>query len=245
MLRKSAKSFRVQFLGKGDYVTIAQAYRQVAKEKGWLVTWDEKLKTNPERAKLFGAANFKLWSTLDRRMNEESTQEESVRVNWTFDEAAQVAEHLKRDLKLDRVLFIIGGWIHRGYDNQHPDILPDGARVRRRRGVRGLRPAGAQPRLPVLPARQLPGHLPRFPFLGREADHEDAGRQAGSGRSLGRRHGLPDLLPNGARPGQAPAEPAGRQRSSPAPTPISLTPPTPPVSRNASTRRIRSLAATI
>jgi hypothetical protein len=124
VLTKSAKSFRVQFLGKGDYVTIARAYRKVAQEKGWLVTWDEKLKTNPERAKLFGAVNYKLWSTLDRRMNAESTQEEAVHVNWTFDESAQVAEHLKRDLKLDRVLFIMGGWIHRGYDNQHPDILP-------------------------------------------------------------------------------------------------------------------------
>ena len=124
VLAKSAKSFRIQFLGRGDYVTIARAYRKVAQEKGWLVTWDQKLKTNPQRAKLFGAINFKLWSTLDRRMNAESTKEESVRVNWTFDESAQVAEHLKRDLKLDQVLFIMGGWIHRGYDNQHPDILP-------------------------------------------------------------------------------------------------------------------------
>ena len=47
-----------------------------------------------------------------------------LKVNWTFDEAAQVAEHLKSDLKLDKVLFIMGGWTHRGYDNQHPDILP-------------------------------------------------------------------------------------------------------------------------
>jgi hypothetical protein len=124
VLAKSAKSFRVRCLGKGDYVTIGRAYRKVAQEKGWLVTWDEKLKTNPQRAKLFGAINFKLWSTLDRSMNAESTKEESVRVNWTFDESAQVAEHLKRDLKLDQVLFIMGGWIHRGYDNQHPDILP-------------------------------------------------------------------------------------------------------------------------
>jgi hypothetical protein len=124
VLAKSAKSFDIQFLGKGDYVTIAEAYRKVAQEKGWLVTWNEKLKSTPERAKLFGAVNYKLWSTLDRRMNAESTKEESVRVNWTFDEAAQVAEHLKRDLKLERVLFTMGGWIHRGYDNQHPDILP-------------------------------------------------------------------------------------------------------------------------
>jgi hypothetical protein len=124
VLRKSASSFQLHTLGKGDYVTIAKAYRDVAAQKGLLVTWSEKLKSNPERAKLFGAANIKLWSALDRRMNEESTKEESVRVNWTFNEAAQVAEHYKKDLKLDNVLFTIGGWIHRGYDNQHPDILP-------------------------------------------------------------------------------------------------------------------------
>ena len=124
VLRKSAKSFRIQFVGKGDYVTIARAYREIARQKGWLVTWDEKLKGHPERAKYFGASNYKLWSTLDRRMTEDSAKEERVRVNWTFDEAAQVAEHLKGDLKLDKVLFIMGGWIHRGYDNQHPDILP-------------------------------------------------------------------------------------------------------------------------
>jgi hypothetical protein len=124
VLRQSAKSFRIQFGGRGDYMTLAKAYREVAKAKGWLVTWEEKLKRRPQAAKLFGAINFKLWSTLSRQMNDESTQEISARVSWTFDEAAQVAEHLKHDLKLDRVLFIIGGWIRRGYDNQHPDILP-------------------------------------------------------------------------------------------------------------------------
>ncbi|HEY5909179.1 MAG TPA: DUF5696 domain-containing protein [Verrucomicrobiae bacterium] len=123
-LRKSASSFRLQVLGRGDYVSIAKAYRSVAEARGLLVPWSQKLKQNPERAKLFGAANIKLWSALDRRMNEDSTKEESVRLNWTFAEAAQVAEHLKRDLQLEKVLFTVGGWIHRGYDNQHPDILP-------------------------------------------------------------------------------------------------------------------------
>ena len=123
-LRKTARSFRVRFLGQGDSATIARAYREVAAEKGYLVTWDEKLKGHADRAKYFGAANYKLWATLSRQMNEDSTKEERHNVAWTFDEAAQIAEHLKTDLKLDRVLFIMGGWIHRGYDNQHPDILP-------------------------------------------------------------------------------------------------------------------------
>jgi hypothetical protein len=124
ILRKSAKTVRIRFCGKGDYVTLAKAYREIARERGLLVPWSEKLKGHPERAKLFGAINYKLWALLDREMNEESTQEEVVKIVWTFDEAAQVAEHLKNDLQLERVLFVIGGWTHRGYDNQHPDILP-------------------------------------------------------------------------------------------------------------------------
>ncbi len=123
-LVRSAKGFRLLFCGRGDHVTIARAYREASKRKGWFLPWNEKLQDQADRAKLFGAVNVKLWSCLSRTMNRESTKEESVRVNWTFDEAAQVAEHLKNDLKLDRVLLTLGGWIHRGYDNQHPDILP-------------------------------------------------------------------------------------------------------------------------
>jgi hypothetical protein len=124
VLRKSAATFQLRLLGRGDHNVVARGYRKIAEQAGWRIPWEQKLKEHPARAQLFGAVNFKLWSTLDRRMNEESTREESVRVNWTFEEAARVAEHLKQDLRLDRVLFIMGGWIHRGYDNQHPDILP-------------------------------------------------------------------------------------------------------------------------
>jgi len=123
-LSKTAKSIRLIFLGKGNFSTIAKAYRKEAKEKGWLVTWNEKLKKHPEAEKLFGAPNIKLWSTLSRSMSEDSSKEINVNVHWTFEEAAQVAEHLKNDLKIDKALFTLGGWINRGYDNQHPDILP-------------------------------------------------------------------------------------------------------------------------
>jgi len=123
-LRASARTATLHFLGLGDENTIARTYREVAQTKGWLVPWEQKLRHHPERAELFGASNYKLWSTLDRRMTEDSQSEQSVRINWTFEEAAQVAEHLKQDLELDRVLFLMGGWIRRGYDNQHPDILP-------------------------------------------------------------------------------------------------------------------------
>ncbi|MHC4181078.1 MAG: DUF5696 domain-containing protein, partial [Planctomycetota bacterium] len=45
-------------------------------------------------------------------------------VRWTFDEAARIAEHLRNDLKIDRCLFIMGGWTEGGYDCRHPDNLP-------------------------------------------------------------------------------------------------------------------------
>lgn len=123
-LQKSAHSLQVMFPGKGDYMAIAKTYRLLAAERGMLVPWAQKISEVPERKELFGAINFKLWACLDRRMNAPSTKQEFLEVDWTFDEAAQVAEHLKNDLKLDRVLFILGGWTHRGYDNEHPDIMP-------------------------------------------------------------------------------------------------------------------------
>lgn len=123
-LSKTATSFVAHFIGKGDYVDIGKAYREIAKKKGWFINWDEKLRSNPQRSLLFGAANIKLWSLLSRQMSEDSSKEISKRVNWTFEEAAEVAEHIKDDLKIEKVLFTVGGWIHRGYDNQHPDILP-------------------------------------------------------------------------------------------------------------------------
>ena len=124
VLRQSSKTYQLHFLGTGDYVAIGNTYREIARKNGWLVPWEEKLKDHPQDEKLLGAVNFKLWNTLERQMNEASTREESARVNWTFNEAARIAEHLKNDLRLDRVLFMIGGWTRRGYDNQHPDILP-------------------------------------------------------------------------------------------------------------------------
>ena len=85
-------------------------------------------------------------------MSEDSTRVERVRVHWTFDEAAQVAEHLKRDLKIDRCLFIIGGWTEGGYDCRHPDNLPANAECGGDQALAGRDPADPGSRLRRLPA---------------------------------------------------------------------------------------------
>jgi len=124
VLRGSARAVRLAPLGKGDWNTLAAGYRRIAEQKKLAVTLREKTRRNAHTELLLGAANVKLWTCLARRMNEESTKEESVKVRWTFDEAAQIAEHLHKDLGITRCLFILGGWTEGGYDCRHPDNLP-------------------------------------------------------------------------------------------------------------------------
>ncbi|HUT36006.1 MAG TPA: DUF5696 domain-containing protein [Planctomycetota bacterium] len=123
-LRRSAKAVRLTPLGKGDWNTIAAGYRRIAEAKGRAVTLRSKIQRNAKAELMLGAANVKLWTCLARKMNEESTAEESVKVRWTFDEAAQIAEHLRKDVGIERCLFILGGWTEGGYDCRHPDNLP-------------------------------------------------------------------------------------------------------------------------
>jgi len=123
-LQRTARSIRLTPLGKGDWNTLAAGYRRIAEDKGLAVTLAQKIRRDSRAERLLGAANVKLWTCLSRRMNEESTKEESVTVRWTFDEAASVAEHIHNDLGITRCLFILGGWTEGGYDCRHPDNLP-------------------------------------------------------------------------------------------------------------------------
>lgn len=123
-LRRSAKSVRLMPLGKGDWNTIASGYRLYTEKEDLVITLREKIRRDKHVELMIGAANAKLWTCLARRMNEESTKEESVRIRWTFDEAAKIAEHLRNDLDIERCLFMVGGWTEGGYDCRHPDNLP-------------------------------------------------------------------------------------------------------------------------
>ncbi len=123
-LRGSAKLLRLMPLGKGDWNAIAREYRQYAEKRGYAVTLREKIRRDPHVERMVGAPDAKLWSCLTRRMNEDSTAEESSKVHWTFDEAAKVAEHLRNDVKIERCFFMVGGWTQGGYDVRHPDNLP-------------------------------------------------------------------------------------------------------------------------
>lgn len=126
ILSKDATSVVVKPLGKGGYAQIASSYRDVALRRGLLRTWKQKMKENPNAEAMLGAADFKpfVFSRVAPNTRWNQTNEERVTVAYSFDEAAKVAEHLKKEVGIDRAMFVLAGWIHRGYDNQHPDILP-------------------------------------------------------------------------------------------------------------------------
>jgi len=123
-MRRTARCVRFTPLGEGDWNTVAAGYRRIAQGKKLASTLADKIAREPHAKLLVGASNAKLWTCLARRRNEQSTKDESVNACWTFDEAAQIAEHLCDDLKIDRCLFVMGGWTEGGYDCRHPDNLP-------------------------------------------------------------------------------------------------------------------------
>jgi hypothetical protein len=125
-MRSTARSARLQPLGRGGYVEIAKAYREVVRKRGGLETVAQKLKRNPATAKLIGAADFKPFTFYrwapNTRYNQ--TDKERIDLNFTFDEVAQLAEHFKQDLGIDRAMVVAAGWITGGYDGSHPDVSP-------------------------------------------------------------------------------------------------------------------------
>ena len=124
--RRSARSVRLQPLGRGGYVEIAKAYRPIARQRGFLKTLAEKMKENPDVERFFGAADFKPFAFMRRVANTRynKTDKEVLDINFSFQECADLAEHFSKDLGIDRALLVLNGWINGGYDNLHPDVLP-------------------------------------------------------------------------------------------------------------------------
>lgn len=123
ILSKTSRSFEIRCLGEGGLSEMAQVCRVRAEKLGYRVTWEQKRKVRPQVDRLFGAPDIKFGAALARKIDLDM-REVSAEVRCTFDELAQIAEHYKNDLRLEKVLFHVGGWTRYGRDCRHPDVMP-------------------------------------------------------------------------------------------------------------------------
>lgn len=107
----------MQPLGKGGYVEIGKAYREVARDRGLLVTLKEKWPNG------FPLAGKEYLSTQGVYHNDSGV---GKTLEQTFDTMATTAEHIRRDVGIDQAMFNTWGWGNMGYD-RHPDMLPAAA----------------------------------------------------------------------------------------------------------------------
>jgi hypothetical protein len=80
----------------------------------------------PSVDRIHGATDFKpfVYTGVVPGSRFSTDGQEHHNVSFTFEEAAQAAEHWRNDLQIDRAFVVLAGWIHGGYDIRHPDVLP-------------------------------------------------------------------------------------------------------------------------
>ena len=112
------RAIRYLFVPRANHVTLAKAYRRYAQEIGRWVSLEEKIARNPVVERLLGSIIFPV-SICRHNLQMRPPQHAVV----PFAQRAKQVERL-RDLGIGRAYLHIDGWGYRGYDNQHPDILP-------------------------------------------------------------------------------------------------------------------------
>jgi hypothetical protein len=127
ILNREARQVRLHFMENAGYVDVAQYYRVVAKERGLFDTLAEKIARVPELERNIGALRFTVspkWGRSAAAGWITFVEEGESRIDYTFDEVAEITEHFAKDLGVERGLTLVKSWSRRGYDMDYPDPLP-------------------------------------------------------------------------------------------------------------------------
>jgi Family of unknown function (DUF5696) len=120
------RTARFCFYESGNYVDLAKRYRRYVMDSGLFVSLNEKIARTPGVRGLIGAPQTR--AGILRNMKPDSdrfdTKDPSKNHSLvTFDERARQLRELKAK-GFDKLLVMVSGWPHLGYDRQHPDPLP-------------------------------------------------------------------------------------------------------------------------
>lgn len=134
-----SRTLRVRPMENCGYVALAKTYRAWLKETSGLVTLEEKCLRTPKLRQMIGTpvvlTPMALVDCVPESPMYNAASPESNRTVCTFETMGDAAEALRRR-GLQRAYYHIDGWGKRGYDNEHPDILPPN---REAGGTAGLR----------------------------------------------------------------------------------------------------------
>jgi len=117
------RQMRMCFFAKGNYVDMAECYRQYVMNTGLFVSLKEKICRAPEVAKIIGVPQARIRILFNQSPQSDRYNPANHYRLTTFDEWAQQLRELKAS-GVNDVLVFIAGWAHLGYDRQHPDPLP-------------------------------------------------------------------------------------------------------------------------
>src|SRR5882724_2508674 len=121
-----ARSARMVFFDRGNYVDLAKRYRQHAIETGLWVPLKEKIARSPKVASLVGTIESRVEILRnivpESRLYKKETPEANHRMVSFDDRAKQIRELKARGI--EQFNLVLTGWPRLGYDRQHPDVLP-------------------------------------------------------------------------------------------------------------------------
>ena len=121
------RRIKMEFYENCDYNRICKGFRSYLKEKGQLVTIDEKAEKNPNVKKLIGTPvlHTGIYTAIHPKSKfyDKRHPEKNRILSATFGERGREYEKY-RELGLDRLYIHTDGWGENGYDNNHPYVLP-------------------------------------------------------------------------------------------------------------------------
>ena len=127
VLAREARSVRLHFMHEAGYVQVAGYWREIAKQRGFFHTFQEKIDRAPDVEKNVGALRFTVcgkWGRSETAGWARFVAPGESRIDYTFEEVADVNEHLVNDLGIEKGLTNVKAWSRRGYDMDYPDVLP-------------------------------------------------------------------------------------------------------------------------
>lgn len=133
------RKIRFLFHDNCDYNTIAKDYRADLAARGRLLTLRDKIQTNPNIKKVVGSPvlHCGIFSNVHPQSKYYEKGGQNRKLIASFYKRAEQYRHLK-ELGLDQLYIHTDGWGEKGYDNNHPYVLPPCPEAGGYEGMRAL-----------------------------------------------------------------------------------------------------------